>query len=359
MKRKNALGMLILVPLLLTSCGGKKEPVALDSDDYVESLAWENENFRLLQLSDLHWNYTTDIPKEKEYLSTLISETNPDFIVITGDSFLGANQVIVRELLTFIDSLACPYTFTWGNHDLQGLYSDSWLFEEVKKGQYSYFLNLDDEITGDANHIIDLKRNDERLWRIYVLDSNSYIPTGLTYDYNYIHDDQVEWFEAQSEKAYQEDGSYVPSLAFFHIPLWEWGNAYYQNKEGLLGEITESASKEIVGLTDGKEPLPFSPSSVHSSFFASAAEHGVQGMFVGHDHGNDWVTTYEDVVIGYGVKTGQELYYGVSENGYSLTGGSLMELHEDGSWDLTHYYLEEGSLELNQSSTMSFARRSL
>ena len=76
-------------------------------------------------------------------------------------------------------------------------------------------------------------------------------------------------------------------------------------------------------------------------------------MFSGHCHGNDITFTYEDVVLGCGVKTGTELYYAkISETeaqaveinqAFDLIGTSVVTLH-DTSFDVDHcYYNERGS----------------
>ena len=61
------------------------------------------------------------------------------------------------------------------------------------------------------------------------------------------------------------------------------------------------------------------------------AHHG-RGVFFGHDHINDFIAEYktsetgEYVTIGYGLKTGDGLYF---EDG--MIGGTLSTIHRDGS----------------------------
>ena len=67
-----------------------------------------------------------------------------------------------------------------------------------------------------------------------------------------------------------------------------------------------------------------------------------------HDHSNDWGTKYTSsagtAYVGYGVKSGKELYYAHSDKrGWDIIGGSLATLHANGKFDLTHYYVQDDS----------------
>ena len=85
---------------------------------------------------------------------------------------------------------------------------------------------------------------------------------------------------------------------------------------------------------------------------------------MGHAHNVDWTVTWDDLVVGLGVKTGIELYYahidtksedpamkkgladtGITEN-FDLIGASLVTITDEesnieGKFDLEHLYLNE------------------
>ena len=97
-----------------------------------------------------------------------------------------------------------------------------------------------------------------------------------------------------------------------------------------------------------------------SDFIDKAKDHGLVAAFMGHAHNVDWTVEYEGVVIGLGVKTGEELYFahvdassddsavraglestGIDEN-FDLIGASLVTLTgSDGSFELEHLYFNE------------------
>ena len=67
----------------------------------------------------------------------------------------------------------------------------------------------------------------------------------------------------------------------------------------------------------------------NTHFFSMAKENGVKGIFYGHDHVNDFWSIYEGVLLAYGTKSSDQLYY--LDN---LIGGNLLTIHKNGNLDL-------------------------
>ncbi len=323
---------LSVFPFLFASCATLSTPASEEA--YVSSLDFK-EGFKLMQLTDLHWSKATDFARQEAYLRSFIEMEEPDLIMITGDSVLAADEYVARRLYSFVSSFDIPFAVTYGNHDYQGSFSPSFMDELVTATPNSLTKIVDDEIKGKTNFLIELHGEDgEAAWRIYGLDSSSLMTVSSGYDYDYIDESQAAFYSS-----HQEDG--VPNLVYFHIPLWEWGLAFDEDPEGLLGNIGEKATWTAPEGYPGQEDYyPFFPSKVHSPIFGAMKEGGAKGVFVGHDHANDWVGNYDGVTLGYGVKTGRELYYGVSEEGHDITGYALMELYGDGGYDLSHVYVD-------------------
>jgi hypothetical protein len=122
------------------------------------------------------------------------------------------------------------------------------------------------------------------------------------------------------------------------------------------GEWQEVYEKKAYSKKAFEQNEKFCPSENASDFFPVAKAHNVKGLFCGHDHSNDLTMTYEGVVLGYGVKSGTELSFGVSKTRtylpsgqaeakpLQLIGGSLSLLHGDGTFDLKHLYVQEDGL---------------
>lgn len=337
-KKRIVMATLLLVGSALSSCGESVHPLS----DYVRELSYK-DGFKILQLADIHWNMATNVKTQSDYLSEVVRVADPDLIVCTGDQFLTANQATVLNLFKLFESWNIPYAMTWGNHDRQGDYSPEFLSLEASKGKNSLYTEVNDLITGRSNYVINIKSDTKVEWQIYCIDSNSVIADGLSlkYSYDYIHDDQIVWYTQQAEAAKTANGgSYVPSLSYFHIPTWE----FKASKE----DDGTRRSKEWGTLNEG-----FSTSKTDSKFFDAAKARGTKGMFIGHDHANDYTSTYDGVVLGYGVKTGRELYYSTVKkedrpslpHDIDLIGGSLVTLHQGGSFDLEHLFISDSTYE--------------
>ena len=219
---------------LLCSCatsGG----VRYDIEEYKTDLEWK-EGFTVCQLNDLHLSTLSNLDEEFEYYGKLVKANDgklPDFIVLNGDAFMDANQRIVDRTVAFFDSLGVPFAFTYGNHDTQGFYSDNYINKKMLESEKSVYKNPNsqgrDDVFGNSNYFVNLKAGNDLKWKLIFMDSNSY----YDWDYDAIHDDQVEWYERailessghDSKPALVEDGTFVKSLLFFHIPTPEFETA--------------------------------------------------------------------------------------------------------------------------------------
>ena len=328
----------LLSLLLLASCGPEKGTPK--REDYISELSFRDD-FKIVQLTDLHWGKATPMEEEKAYLRAIAEREDPDLIVITGDSLLTADAYVASTLYDTIESLGVPYAVTYGNHDYQGTYSPDFMDNLVTSGSNSVTRIVDDDVHGATNYAVELNREDGSVaWRINLIDSGSLIVESSGYVYDYIRDEQTDLYGRL-----QNDGA--PNLLFFHIPLYEWAYAYDIDEEGLVGEINEHSTweGENEDFEGKKETYPFFAGQVHSSIFAAAKESNCKGMFVGHDHSNDWVSSYEGITLGYGVKTGRGLYYANDgEKGFPRVGYASYVLSGDGSYDLSHVYFEDGTL---------------
>lgn len=343
----------MLLPLVfLSSCGA---PKSVSIADYFDDAIGFKEGFKLLQLTDLHWSVNTDVSAQGAYLSQVVKVADPDFIMVSGDLLLGATSTTAESLVKVMESWGKPFGVTWGNHDREGEYSPTWLSNLFKNAKNSHYHEINDDVFGRSNYVISLKdATGKAAWNIYSIDSNSYPESknGIYYDYDVIHDDQIAWFEKAAAYSTSLNGRVVPGMAFFHIPLWQWCYGYLDDPKGKIGEVLENSSfstgpSEILKLYQEKGlPLKSWIGYKDTGFYSKGVTNGVKGFFCGHDHSNDWGTEYQDsqglkAYIGYGVKSGKELYYTHGKNrDFDIIGGSLTTLYGNGTFDLKHYYVQ-------------------
>jgi len=321
----------IILPLLLctlacTSCTLKG--AHHEAKEYINTLEY-HENFKVLQLSDLHLSSYHDVETDFKYLDMLVGKAKTDaggkldLIIITGDLFTFATESLINEALRRFNAWGVPWTVTFGNHDEQCYCSVEYISETISKGSFlqnpkdslALFKYLDDDMTGLSNNVINLMENNKVVYQIFAIDSNTYSAKD-SFGYDYVHEDQIKWYEESIEYAnktinqnpnWKKGDAAVKSSIFQHIPVPEFVDA-----------VNKYKAKEIpgVGVADEKPSVP----PHNSGFFKAITENkSTEAMFVGHDHVNDFNIVYNGVHFVYGVKSTDNLYHTSKKIGYRLT----------------------------------------
>ena len=337
MKKTVALLLLAVLMLSLVACGAGE---TRDVSEYRTTMEF-HEDFRILQLADLHFGIETDHEEKLDLIRERIRREEPDLIILTGDNFMYASEGTVRTLIEVLNeecrllSESRPerltkFAMTFGNHDNQGTY-DGYLInrmllsfvapdgQERAQGKYAAFLDVEgDSVYGNANYFIDLvddpaKVRDEVnvLYRLYIIDSNSYHFLGFKYGYDVIHEDQLSHVERIAREA-TADGDYI-GLAFFHIPFAEYTLAQAQ--------YAAAPDPSLVGQGEWREKIhqPYE----NNGAFARLRAAGILGFFVGHDHRNYGEILYREEngrlsLFSYGVKSTDQLYHDDDMMGYKV-----------------------------------------
>ena len=362
---------LTLIPTLalivgLSSCG-RPIDYKQNLDEYIHSMKF-HEDFNILQLADIHWNYNTSTSDSKDYLDSLFEivdshikekqgkDAKIDLIEITGDQFMLANAYHVKSFIKYFEEKANEYGFKyaviWGNHDRQGLYNPNWMARQFLKAENCIYSEPNDNLYGRSNFVINLTedggKDSKTVWQIANLDSGvSFSESALSpfRDYDYIRQEQVDWWKLVHEKS-----NNAPTIAYYHIPqqeskeAWEAikNDATYKNKFFKLEGFGDNGNEEYA-----------------SNFVKEGRNNNLRAVFSGHAHNVDWTVDYDGVILGLGVKTGPELYYkhidvnsdkkemkeglasvGINEN-FDLLGASLVTIKDGDNFDLEHVYYNE------------------
>ena len=329
-----------------------------DTIDYNEesgayTITAAGEDFRILHLTDIHlggslFSARQDI-KALSACYALIENTRPDLVLVTGDlSFpLGVmsmsfnNSAPVYQFAAFMRNLGIPWAFTYGNHDTESLASmgekelnEVFLALSYKTSGTLLYPYVQPKVSGRSNQLIELRNTDGSMnTALFLIDSNAYTGEGINV-YDYIHDDQVDWYAGEVERLSAEAGREVPSMIFFHIPLQQYRTAY---------ELYESGSDEVkffFGENGEKMINKVCCSDFPSSLFDRAREMGCEAMFCGHDHYNNMSLEYQGVRLTYGMSIDYLAMPGI-ENDTAQRGGELITIRSDGTWDLRQIPLSE------------------
>lgn len=340
--KTNKLISIGMLSLLCFSCSSNK---TYTLEDYIKTIEFGSKSsLNVLQLADIHFSFASDLELQKKYLQTLISKSEADIVIMTGDQVLSGNANSYTSLLDIIEESSCSYfAFVYGNHDEQGLYDKLFPIREGLKRNKCLNTYLDDDLFGDTNFVINIKDGSSLPWQIYGLDSGSLKQGSFATPYDVIHDEQIDWYENEVKLAKSIDPS-SKSLTFFHIPLWESEYAYRhalgKNSETDPGHVGRYSGtmKEKDYYVEGLGETRVYAGYKRTSMFAKMEELGsTKAVFNGHDHKNDFCAEYyldesksdDPIALCYGLKSGNGLSY-LDE----MQGGDLAKIGKDGSLEL-------------------------
>lgn len=300
------------------------------SIDKYKKTMYYHDDFKILWLTDLHFGNPTntkdyDEIKEYTHLKAMIEEAGiVDLIMLTGDVFDGETEAQVDTFITFMDLFNTKWAFTFGNHDLETMQDNPfYINKKIMESKNAVYVDYeDDEIDGYTNYYINLVSNNKNIYRLFLVDSNANKPTAAGGDsvYDIIHDNQLDHLALINKT----ENDSAPGLAFFHIPLREYNNAY----------IGYTASPQVyAGQGEKREYAGFGYKN--NGAYRIMQENGVIGTFVGHAHNNDFDIDYFDdnnhMEMSFGLK-GTDLNY----NDGDLIGYKIITLPNDpGSFDHT------------------------
>jgi hypothetical protein len=187
-----------------------------------------------------------------------------------------------------------PFAAVLGNHDDEYSMSRQEIYEYMKRFPGNLTGTVPG-ITGVTNFVIPLYQSssDRIMTVLYGLDSNR----------DRVEASEVAWYNKKSKEYTQKNkGIPIPSLAFFHIPVPEFKDAIIDLNARFYG-----TRKEHVCCPERNTGL----------FNAFKKNGDVMAVVVGHDHLNDYVVCWKDIMLCYGRVTGSK-----KTSHYNLPDGS-------------------------------------
>lgn len=302
--------------------------------------------FKIVQFTDIQDNQNTNL-KTLQLMEQVLDQEKPNLVVITGDNVTGKCKT-ADDVRKAIDNFAQPmekrginWAITYGNHDEDHTWQTGLDEKDQLKIYMSYEHNVNQpgakNITGTGNMNLPIRdsKNTKDAFNIWLLDSGRYAPNEIAGqdfsgypDWDWVRFDQVKWYYDTSLKLEKQNGDKVPSLMFMHIPLWEHRFMWYDSVDG-RSDANHAAAVAKHGIT-GERNEEECPGPFNSGIFAAMLERGdVKGVFVGHDHVNDYVGNYFGIELGYSANTGFATYgLGGKENN-RLRGARIFNLDEN------------------------------
>ncbi|WP_102407829.1 metallophosphoesterase family protein [Parabacteroides bouchesdurhonensis] len=265
----------------------------------------KDKKFKIVQFTDLHvvWqDKRSDVAFER--MNQVLDEEKPDLVIFTGDIIYSkpADRNL-RNVLKTVSDRKIPFAFTFGNHDHeQGMTNDE-LFAAVADMPYNITVDEVPELSGTGNCALPVKASNSNKTAavLYCIDSHAYSQLKDVEGYDYIKYDQINWYLDRSAGFTKENGGEpLPALAFFHIALPEYAQAASDMSACLYG-----IRKEVVCCSPLNSGL----------FTAMKQSKDVMGIFVGHDHDDDYAVYWKGILLAYGRFTGGNTEYNHVPNG--------------------------------------------
>lgn len=286
----------------------------------------EDGNIKIMQLTDLH--YTNDDGADHKTVALMrqaLKDEKPDFVIVTGDMVYGEHNLefLPKVFAPLIES-GCPWSFVFGNHDSEWGHSRMELLEAGMKMKGCMASHDSSSIDGVGNHIIEIKdKNNKTKWAVFAIDSGDYNPMEQVGGYDCVTRNQINWYQ---NKIYELKNKYedFSALAFQHIAVPEHLDVFkYEKCYGI--------KREGCGCP-----------RVNSGLFYAMLEAGhTKGLFVGHDHANDYYGNLFGITLGYG-RAGGYGTYGAPDH---MKGARIFILNENNTESFeTYVYLENGDV---------------
>lgn len=295
---KTALARLSIVALCLLT-------IPIFSPAWAQELKFNADGqFTIVQFTDIHYKAGVEhSAKSIEMMEATLDEIQPDLVVFTGDIVVSApSQHGWDEVLSVVIARHIPYLVNLGNHDDES----EWSREQVAAYVASKELVLNKEVTlsgvsGFLNTSLTVAgQQGQPAAILYAMDSHAYSRDARLKGYGWFDHDQVAWYRAKSQEYKQSVGDTLPALAFFHIPLPEYKEAF------------DNLKNKRVGVRYEDECPPFLNTGMYAAMFESG---DVLGTFVGHDHVNDYLVDFHGIALTYGCFSGSANSYQRSKNG--------------------------------------------
>ena len=130
------------------------------------------------------------------------------------------------------------------------------------------------------------------------------------------------------------------STAFFHIPLREYQDAWY---EYLNNGFKDTENAKLIEGVAGEGGIIVFPGEGEDTLFETMLELGsTKGIFCGHDHDNNFTMEYKGIRLCYGMSVDYLAYIGISGRGVQR-GCKVITYSPDGSFTTKNenYYQEK------------------
>ena len=266
--------------------------------------------FKILLFGDIHeaddYETSLNFKDMQKLMVAALDEYKPDLCVLLGDNCNTTCfeespekfEKMLRAVVAPITERKIPVAAILGNHEHDHGHEDE-IVKVYSKIEGCLTRNdTPDEVTGNANfkELIYSSDGKKPAFCLWFIDSNNCHENREISHYDYVHTDQIEWFEEESAKLKEINGGKpMPSFVFQHTPVPEEYNLLRKARFWELPIAVRGYNTKKDTLYVGKKGVegivgegPCSPDVNNGQFASWKKVGGVIGAFFGHDHLNDF-----------------------------------------------------------------------
>lgn len=285
-----------------------------------------DNRLKIVQFTDVHWNSADpEDLRTAELMRGVLAAEKPDFVAITGDLVYGEeNQAQLANALAPVLEAGVPWAYVFGNHDAEWGQPREALYRQACTLPNCRMPKWEGGMAQPGNYVLPVHDAQGRMrWALYFIDSNDYHPNKQIGGYGYIRRSQIDWYVNTDQSLKQAAGAF-DALAFFHIPLPEYNDVW---------DFCPCYGQKLEAICCPKQ---------NSGMFSAMLERGnMRGVFVGHDHINDFDGSLHGIRLCYGRATGYNTY---GKEGFAH-GARVIELNAGQAASFTSWLrLEDGSV---------------
>ncbi len=330
-----------------------------------------DEEFKVMQLTDVHigggWMSLKKDAMALNAVAAMVAAEKPDLVIVTGDIAYPVpfqagtfnNLSSAKLFASLMEQLGVYWTVVFGNHDseLYSYYNREKVAEFYSSEEFTHclFSPGPDDVDGNCNHVINVKNTKGVITQsLFMFDSHSYVDgdfLGILWKYDNIHENQVQWYKdtvnelnaqnnRQLKKLGEKENSNIKSTAFFHIPLTEQRDAWYEYKDAGYQD-TENV-KLYYGVAGEAGDIVYCGINEDNLFETMLELGSTQAIFCGHDHKNNFSLDYKGIRLTYGMSVDYLAYPGIYKLGIQR-GCTVIKFYPDGSFDCSResYYQDK------------------
>lgn len=267
----------------------------------------EDGKFKIMMFADSQDDETleaTTVQLMKEALAAY----EPDLVIFMGDNTVAGGYEkqakAIEAVVAPCVEAGVPFTLVFGNHDQEQGVTNEVLLKEYQKYDGCLAYDAVPSLCGCGNHNLPILASDglKIAFNLWFIDSGT--STAEAGGYDYVREDQINWYkDTAAALKVLNGGKLVPALSFQHIIVPEVYDAVGMMKipfgiDEFYYNDTNYLPVPNFGAYTGYIFEPPCPSHINGGQMAAWIETGdVLGTFYGHDHVNDFTTTYEGIDI--------------------------------------------------------------